>query len=77
MSKNARRLSYRSRFLKFRTSSKFLETRKSRPKGYCLKRPTTSGLKRRRSSRERIRSEGGNVRFRGSRIRPQKKLRRV
>lgn len=77
MSKNARRLSYRSRCPRFRTSSKFLETKRSRLKGYCLKRQTTSGHRRRRLSRERIRSRGGNVRSRGSRIRHPKKLRRA
>ena len=77
MSKNARRLSYRSRCPRFRTSSKYLETRRSRLKGYYLKRRTTSGHRRRRLSRERIRSRGGNERYRGSKIRPRKKLRRV
>jgi hypothetical protein len=77
MSKNARRLSYRSRCPRFRTSSKYLETRRSRLKGYCLKRRTTSGHRRRRLSRERIRSRGGKERYRGSKIRPRKKLRRV
>ena len=77
MSKNAKILSYRSRFLRFRTSSKCLETRRSRPKDYCLKRPRTSGHKRRKLSREKIRSEGGSERYRGLRIRHPKKLRRV